>query len=87
MDILAVVIIFGKHKENSILVIIPLKRYGESEVMRRIREDYPDKQCLPCDQWSGHTCGESWVKTKSGINHKKFFLRLLKGDRDGENTY
>ena len=41
--------------------------------MRRIREDYPDKQCLPCDQWSGHTCGESWVKTKSGINHKKFF--------------
>lgn len=50
-----------------------IKEVWESEVMRRIREDYPDKQCLPCDQWSGHTCGESWVKTKSGINHKKFF--------------
>lgn len=49
-----------------------IKQVWESEVMNAIRRNYPDKQCFPCDQWSGHTCGESWNKTDSEIRHKIF---------------
>jgi hypothetical protein len=43
-----------------------------SEVLQNIRESYPDEKCETCDQWTGHTCGESW-KFKSGkVEHTKY---------------
>lgn len=47
-----------------------IKEIWQSEVMQSIREQYPDAMCAPCNQWSGHTCGEFWKKEKAGILHK-----------------
>lgn len=49
-----------------------IKEIWHSDVMQAIRNDYPDKQCSPCDQWSGHTCGESWTRNGESIKHKVF---------------
>lgn len=44
----------------------------QCETMQAIRRDYPDSQCAPCDQWSGHTCGESWQNHNGTIVHNVF---------------
>ena len=49
-----------------------IKEVWHSEVMKKIREEYPDSKCFPCDQWSGHTCGEVWNKKNGQIVHKIF---------------
>ncbi|WP_290075207.1 radical SAM/SPASM domain-containing protein [Helicobacter rodentium] len=46
-----------------------IKEVWESQVMQNIRDNYPDNLCAPCDQWSGHTCGESWRMSPDGIKH------------------
>ncbi len=43
-----------------------------SEAMGRIRENYPDEGCGPCDQWTGHTCGESWRLVDGVVEHQVF---------------
>jgi len=43
-----------------------------SAAMERIREDYPDGGCGPCDQWTGHTCGESWRLVDGVVEHQVF---------------
>lgn len=50
---------------SSILDVWNGKRFEE------IRNRYPDEKCTPCDQWSGHTNGESWKRDEMGIVHKK----------------
>jgi len=41
-----------------------------SERMFHIRKLYPDEQCAHCDQWSGHTNGESWsINAFGDIEH------------------
>lgn len=37
-----------------------------SPTMNKIRAQYPDERCMPCDQWTGCTNGESWQKSKDG---------------------
>ena len=37
-----------------------------------IRKNYPDQFCEPCDQWIGHTLGESWQSINGNIEHKIF---------------
>jgi len=41
-----------------------------SVCLREIRVNYPDSDCGPCDQWTGHTCGESWQMVNGKIEHK-----------------
>lgn len=41
-----------------------------SRQMRRIREEYPDKACRACSQWSGRTQGEEWRHNNGNIVHK-----------------
>ena len=41
--------------------------------LNRIRVCYPDANCLSCDQWTGHTNGEVWLKdSKGNIQHKRY---------------
>lgn len=42
-----------------------------STVLSAIRENYPDKLCMPCDQWSGNTNGKRWSKTILGVDTKE----------------
>jgi len=42
----------------------------KSEAMNEIRTTYPDKQCGPCDQWTGHTLGASWTLVNGEIKKK-----------------
>lgn len=44
----------------------------QCETMQAIRRNYPDTQCAPCDQWSGHTCGQSWQNHNGTITHQIF---------------
>jgi len=37
--------------------------------MNEIRSSYPDGQCVPCAQWSGHTTGEAWRKEQGRVVH------------------
>ncbi len=43
-----------------------------SNQLQRIRKNYPDALCSPCDQWTGHTCGESWRMVDGKVLHKIF---------------
>jgi len=43
-----------------------IKEMWHGERMEEIRTQYPDPQCTPCDQWSGHTNGETWRKDLDG---------------------
>ncbi len=47
-----------------------IKDIWDSSCLRGIRENYPDVNCEPCDQWTGHTCGESWCLVGGDIEHK-----------------
>ena len=49
-----------------------IKDIWNSDCLLEIRENYPDDNCEPCDQWSGHTCGESWQLVNGEIEHKMF---------------
>jgi len=51
---------------------ISIKDAWESDNLKRIRESYPDARCAPCDQWTGHTCGESWRLVNDKIEHRIF---------------
>jgi len=47
-----------------------IKEIWDGERMGEIRAQYPDPQCTPCDQWSGHTNGETWRKDSKGtVSH------------------
>lgn len=39
-----------------------IREAWQSLEMKTIRENYPDKLCMPCDQWSGRTQGKFWEK-------------------------
>jgi len=49
---------------------LTIKEAWESEVMNDIRQQYPDKQCGPCDQWTGHTLGASWKMDNGAVKKK-----------------
>ncbi len=56
-----------------------IKDIWNSDCLRAIRENYPDGNCGPCDQWTGHTCGESWYLVDGEIEHKRY------GEMNDEN--
>lgn len=43
-----------------------------SDILKRIRKDYPDSRCGTCDQWIGHTLGESWRIVEGKVEHHVF---------------
>ena len=43
-----------------------------SDYFKAVRKNYPDEKCGPCDQWSGHTQGESWRKKNGKVKHIVF---------------
>lgn len=49
-----------------------VKEAWESVRMNEIRQGYPDKECQPCDQWSGHTNGEAWLIKDGILKHIKY---------------
>jgi radical SAM protein with 4Fe4S-binding SPASM domain len=58
--------------EELSVINMTIRDVWNSEVLQNIRESYPDEKCETCDQWTGHTCGESW-KFKSGkVEHTKY---------------
>lgn len=46
-----------------------------SSGLQHIRSNHPDERCMPCDQWSGHTCGESWRFLNGSVAHQVFGKR------------
>ena len=40
-----------------------------SQRLDEIRREYPDSKCSSCDQWIGHTCGESYRCANGKIEH------------------
>lgn len=52
--------------------IMDVEEVWNSIYLRKIRENYPDKKCVSCDQWIGHTCGEVYTISKNNIEHKVF---------------
>lgn len=53
---------------------VSIKGAWDSDLMRRIRADYPDKYCGPCDQWTGHTCGKLWCIKNGNIEVSAYGL-------------
>ena len=51
---------------------ISIEEAWTSKHMEKIRRDYPDTYCSACDQWTGHTCGESWRLVNNRVAHKIF---------------
>lgn len=49
-----------------------IKEVWNSEKLKKICDSYPDNRCEPCDQWTGHTCGESWSMVDGEVVHKKY---------------
>jgi radical SAM protein with 4Fe4S-binding SPASM domain len=49
-----------------------IKELWHSDILKNIREDYPDKRCAACDQWTGHTCGELWRTANGKVEHRKY---------------
>jgi organic radical activating enzyme len=50
-----------------------IKSVWHCQEVRHIRQRYPDEKCFPCDQWTGHTCGETWRKDGQGrLIHQVF---------------
>lgn len=43
-----------------------IKELWQSARMNKIRTAYPDEQCLPCNQWIGHTNGKVWCRRPDG---------------------
>lgn len=52
-----------------------------SAMLERIRGAYPDDRCGKCDQWIGHTLGESWRMEAGRLDHRIFAA----GNRNEKN--
>ncbi len=49
-----------------------IKDAWRSNRLQYIRQHYPDNHCAPCDQWTGHTRGESWRIAGGRVEHKVY---------------
>lgn len=49
-----------------------IKEIWQSTYFKGIRDNYPDKYCEPCEQWTGHTCGEAWKNEQGKVVHIKY---------------
>lgn len=58
---------------------LSIKGAWKSLRLSQIRSNYPDELCKPCDQWTGHTCGESWRIAEGRKEHKIFGSMTKKG--------
>lgn len=51
---------------------LSIREAWHSDYLKKIRNAYPDSRCQPCDQWIGHTLGESYRITNGKVKHKVF---------------
>ena len=51
---------------------ITLSEAWSSDPLKKIRDNYPDDRCGQCDQWIGHTLGESWSVVDGIVEHRVF---------------
>lgn len=51
---------------------ITISEAWSSGTLNKIRDNYPDDRCNQCDQWIGHTLGESWRVVNGIVEHKVF---------------
>jgi hypothetical protein len=51
---------------------VSIREAWQTACLRQIRTEYPDSVCGPCDQWTGHTRGESWRVREGRIEHLVF---------------
>lgn len=49
-----------------------IKEIWSSDYFNQIRTNYPDDRCLSCDQWLGHTRGESYHLINGKLEHSVF---------------
>ncbi|MDD5680951.1 MAG: radical SAM protein [Candidatus Omnitrophica bacterium] len=49
-----------------------IKEIWDSHRLDEIRREYPDSKCSSCDQWIGHTCGESYKCINDKIQHNLY---------------
>lgn len=59
-------------EENLSIVKSSIKDIWNSQRLDEIRNAYPDDKCLFCDQWHGHTRGESFRLENNKILHSIF---------------
>ena len=43
-----------------------IEQVWNSQEIFSLRNNYPDKSCSSCDQWTGHTRGQTWRKDSQG---------------------
>lgn len=55
------------------LADITIQEAWKSLRMDEIRTQYPDEKCASCDQWSGHTNGQGWLKDVQGRVEHVFY--------------
>lgn len=53
-----------------------IKQAWQCDYLRNVRDNYPDKRCVFCDQWGGRTLGESWQVVDGKIKHTAFSLGI-----------
>ncbi|MBI5102968.1 MAG: radical SAM protein [Nitrospirae bacterium] len=51
---------------------VTIKDAWSSSQLSTIRRAYPDQLCTPCDQWIGHTSGESWRMVDGKVKHIRY---------------
>ena len=51
-----------------------------SSSINEVRQKYPDGYCASCDQWTGHTCGESWRRENHKITYRVYNPRGADND-------
>lgn len=52
--------------------LMTIDQIWHSLYFEKVRSDYPDHECSGCDQWLGHTCGESYQIVGEKIEHRIF---------------
>lgn len=49
--------------------LVSIRDAWNSDLLKKIRKEHPDPRCASCDQWMGHTCGESWRSVGGKVEH------------------
>jgi hypothetical protein len=51
-----------------------IREVWRGKCLEDIRNSYPDEQCMPCDQWRGHSSGEVWQRNNGRVIHISYGL-------------
>lgn len=57
---------------------VSISEVWSSDLLKKIRDNYPDDRCGQCDQWIGHTLGESWRIIEGKLEHNIYSAHSVK---------